>query len=93
MKYALTTTAKTVLDPDDEDRRIKFSAGNVAAGAADIYIRPVGTLNPWVILHLAGSSQASFMVPHGTQLEALTDQGTADLIVIKTCCSSSHPEQ
>ncbi len=93
MLYALTTTAKEVLAPDSNDRMIKFSAGNFASSAASIYIRKVNSKNPWLILNAAGKSADQLIIPHGTQLEAYTDQGTADLAVLKTCCSASMIQQ
>lgn len=89
MLFALTTTAKEVLPPDSSDRMIKFSAGKFASSATSVYIRKVNTLNPWLILNAAGKSASELLVPHGTQLEAYTDTGTADLAVVKTCCTSS----
>ena len=87
MLYALTTTAKEVVAPDSSDRRIKFSAGNFASSAASVYIRKVNSKNAWLILNGAGKSSDELTVPHGTQLEAYTDQGTADLAVLKACCT------
>lgn len=87
MLYAITTTAKEVVAPDSSDRMIKFSAGKFASSATSVYIRKVNTLSPWLILNAAGKSDASLLVPHGTQLEAYTDTGTADLAVLKTCCT------
>jgi hypothetical protein len=85
MLYALTTTAKEVYAPQSDGAIIRFSAGNFST-AVSIYIRPVNTKKPWVILNAAGNTDISFMVPHGTQLEAYTDAGTADLAVLKACC-------
>lgn len=85
MLYALTTTAKEVYAPQSADAMAHFSAGNFST-AVSIYIRPVNTKKPWVILNAAGKSDTSLVVPHGTQLEAYTDAGTADLAVLKTCC-------
>jgi hypothetical protein len=84
MLFALTTTAKDVLSPDDSDRMITFSAGKFAASATSVYIQPVNTKKPWIILNAAGKSDTTMLIPHGTQLEGYTDAGTADLAVLIT---------
>ncbi len=86
MLYSLTTIAIEVLAPDSNDRLVKFSAGKFST-AVSVYIRPVNTKNAWLILNAAGKSSDQILVPHGTQLEAYTDAGTADLAVLKTCCT------
>ncbi len=86
MLYSLTTTAIEILAPDSNDRLVKFSAGKFST-AVSVYIRPVNTKKPWLVLNAAGKSAEQLLVPHGTQLEAYTDAGTADLVVLKTCCS------
>ncbi len=86
MLYSLTTTAVEVYAPQSADALVKFSAGKFST-AVSVYIRPVNTKKPWLILNAAGRSSDQIMVPHGTQLEAYTDAGTADLAVLKTCCS------
>lgn len=85
MLYALTTTAKEVYAPQSDNAVIRFSAGNFST-AVSVYIRPVNTKKPWIILNAAGNSDITLMVPHGTQLEAYTNAGTADLAVLKACC-------
>lgn len=90
MIISLTTTAKEVVAPDSNDRIIKFSAGNFASSAASVYIRKVNSKNPWLILNGVGKSSDQLTVPHGTQLEAYTDAGTADLVVLKACCTASY---
>ncbi len=92
MLFRLTTTAIEVVRPSSHDGLYKFSAGQFST-AVSVYIRPVGTLSPWLILNAAGKSEATLMVPHGTQLEAYTDAGTADLAVLKTCCSADLTQQ
>lgn len=89
MLFALTTTAKEVVAPSSADQIVKFSAGKFASSATSVYIRKVNTANPWLILNAAGKSADQLLVPHGTQLEAYTDTGTADLAVVKTCCTTS----
>lgn len=84
MFYELTTTAKDVLSPDDSDRMVTFSAGKFASSATSIYIQPVNTKKPWIILNAAGRSDTTMLIPHGTQLEGYTDTGTADLAVLIT---------
>lgn len=84
MLFALTTTAKEVLSPDDSDRMIKFSAGKFASSATTVYIQPVNTKKPWIILNAAGKSEDTLLIPHGTQLEGYTDTGTSDLAVLIT---------
>ena len=86
MLYSLTTTAKEVVAPSSADQIVKFSAGKFST-AVSVYIRKVNTLNPWLILNAAGKSAGELLIPHGTQMEAYTDAGTADLAVVKTCCS------
>ncbi len=93
MQYSLTTTAKDIWQAHSHDAIVKFSAGKFASSATSVYIRPVNTLNAWIILNAAGKSSDQIMVPHGVQLEAYTDAGTADLAVLKLCCSSSEPQQ
>jgi hypothetical protein len=87
MLYPITTTAIEVVAPESNDRMMKFSAGKFAGSATSVYIRKVNTLSPWLVLNAAGESTSSLLVPHGTQLEAYTDIGTADLVVLKTCCT------
>lgn len=91
MLYNLTTTAKEVYAPQSKDAIVKFSAGNFST-AAMIAIRPVNTKKTWLLLNAAGKSSDQILVPHGTQLEAYTDAGTADLAVLKVCCSSQNFE-
>ena len=86
MLYAITTTAIEVVPPSSHDQICKFSAGKFST-AVSVYIRKVNSKNPWLILNAAGRSASELMVPHGTQLEAYTDAGTADLAVVKTCCT------
>ncbi len=87
MLYAMTTTAIEVVAPESYDRMVRFSAGKFASSATCVYIRKVNTLSPWLVLNAAGKSSDQILVPHGTQLEAYTDAGTADLVVLKTCCT------
>lgn len=84
MIYAITTIATEVVAPDDSDRMITFSAGKFALSATSIYIQPVNTKKPWIILNAAGKSDTTMLIPHGTQLEGYTDTGTADLAVLIT---------
>ncbi len=86
MLFALSTTAKEVVAPSSADQIVKFSAGNFST-AVSIYVRKVNTKNPWLILNAAGKTSDELMVPHGTQLEAYTDAGTADLAIVKVCCT------
>lgn len=92
MLYSLTTTPIEVYAPRSADAWVKFSAGNFSADEA-VYIRPVNTQKPWLILNGAGKSGDQILVPHGTQLEAYTSAGTADLAVLKTCCSADPTQQ
>ncbi len=87
MLYSISTTAVEVFAPQSQNAYVKFSAGKFST-AVSVYIRPVGTQNPWLILNAAGKSADQMWVSHGTQLEAYTDAGTADLAVLKTCCSA-----
>lgn len=91
MLKSLTTTAIEVLSPDSNDRMIKFSSGKYVAPATTVYIRKVNSLSPWIVLNAAGKSESTDMIPHGTQLEAYTDGGTADLVVLKLESILSEP--
>lgn len=82
MKYALTTTAKEVVEPQSYTRIMRFSAGNFST-AVSVSVRFPGTLNVIFILNAAGVTHALLEVPAGRRLEAYTDAGTADLSVIK----------
>lgn len=84
--YSLSTTAKEVCAPLSQDALYRFSAGNFST-AVSVYIRKVNTKSPMLILNAAGVSSAEIVVPQGIRLEAYTDAGTADLAVLKTCCS------
>lgn len=86
MLYSLSTTAREVLAPSSADQIVLFSSGSFST-AVTIYIRKVNTKNPWIILSSGGKTSEKMMIPHGTQLEAYTDAGTAELVVVKTCCS------
>jgi hypothetical protein len=93
MLFAITTTAIEVIAPHSMDAYYKFSASKFVSSATAIYIRPVGTANPWLVLNGTGNSSDKLLVPGGTQLEAYTDAGTADLVILKTCCSASDIPQ
>lgn len=83
MLYNITTTPKTVVDPKSYDRWIVFTSGNFASSATTVYIRPVNSKNVWAALFIYGVPPLALFVPHGTQLEAVTDAGTADLAAMK----------
>ena len=85
MKYSLSTTAKTVIDPASYDRVFDFSAGLFATAVA-VYIRPPGTYNVQLILDSDGTTQGKLYVSAGTTLEAYVDAGTCDLAVVKLPC-------
>lgn len=82
MKYSLTTTPQTVVQPASVDRTMYFSAGLFSTATA-VYIQPQGTKNAKLILDSDASSMARMFVPKGVSIEAYTDAGTADLAVSK----------
>ncbi len=82
MKYALTTTAKEVVESQSYPRTMRFSVGNFSI-AVSVYVRFPGSLNVILILNAAGGTHALLEVPAGRRLEAYTDAGTADLSVMK----------
>ena len=87
---SLSTTAAEVYAPRSQDTIVRFSAGNFASSAATVYIRPVNTRKPWILLEKTGTTSIKMIIPGGTQLEAYTDSGTADLTVLKECCTASE---
>lgn len=82
MKYALTTTAKLVVESKGYDRAMQFSAGNFSTAVA-IYLRIPNTANVLAILDSDANSKCMLPVPAGRRVEAYTDAGTADLAVVK----------
>ncbi len=81
-KHSLTTTALRIIEPTGFDRMYRISAGKFST-AVVVYLEVGNKGEADVILSANGSTQTTLFVPRGTEVQAWTDAGTAELAVLK----------